>query len=333
VTLRRRRSLAAAVVALALAAAACSDDAPSSLDPKGPNAERIAEVWWLMFGLATLVYVVVGGFILIAAFRGRGTDEGRPSKISDNAFIWAGGVLAPVVILAVLAVVTVDSTNDLRPRPTGDALRIEVTGYRWWWDVRYPDLGVVTANEIRIPAGRPIDLGLHTADVLHSFWVPELAGKLDQIPGQRNLLRIRADRPGEYRGFCAEYCGVQHAKMQFLVIAEEPAEFERWVVRQQRPQGTPPSEQAAQGQLVFNRSACSGCHAVRGGDTGQVIAPNLSDFGSRRTLGAGSAPNDPETLARWITNSHAIKPENLMPPMYLPPDEVRALVAYLESLS
>jgi cytochrome c oxidase subunit 2 len=332
-TRRRRRVLGSAAAAFCLLVAACSDDAPSALDPKGPGAERIAGVWWLMFGLATVVYIVVAGLIIAAAMRGRRLAEGeeRPSRIKDSGFIWFGGVVAPALILGALAVVTVSATNDLRRVDSG-ALRIEVTGYRWWWDVRYPDAGVVTANEIHIPVGQPVEIGLESADVIHSFWVPELAGKVDQIPGQRNVIRLRADEPGTYRGFCAEFCGLQHAKMQFLVIADPPDEFARWITRRQRPAGGPTGEQAALGQVVFNRSTCGACHAVRGTDARGTAGPDLSDFGSRTTIGAVSLENDAENLAEWIRNPHESKPGNLMPPTYLPPDELDALVAYLEGL-
>ena len=330
---RRRRVLGSAAAALALLAAACSDNAPNALDPKGPGAERIAGVWWLMFGLATAVYVVVAGLIIAAATRGRRVPEGeeRPPRIKDSGFIWFGGVVAPAVILGALAVVTVSATNDLRRVEPG-ALRIEVTGYRWWWDVRYPDDGVVTANEIHIPVGQAVEIGLESADVIHSFWVPELAGKVDQIPGQRNVIRLRADEPGTYRGFCAEFCGLQHAKMQFLVIADPPDEFARWITRRQRPVGGPTGEQAALGQVVFNRSTCGACHAVRGTDARGTSGPDLSDFGSRTTIGAVSIENDAENLAEWIRDPHESKPGNLMPPTYLPPEELDALVAYLEGL-
>lgn len=330
---RRRRRLYAPAAVVAVLAVACSDDAPSALDPKGPNAERIAGVWWLMFGLAAAVYVVVGGLIIAAAMRGRraGEGQGRPSRITDSGFIWVGGVIAPVVILGGLAVVTVSTTNDLR-RVEAGALRIEVTGYRWWWQVRYPDDDVVTANEIHIPVGRPVEIGLRTKDVIHSFWVPELAGKVDQIPGQRNVIRLKADEPGTYRGFCAEFCGLQHAKMQFLVIADTPAEFTRWITRRQRPSGTPPTEEAALGQVVFNRNTCGGCHTVRGTDARGTEGPDLSDFGDRRTIGAVSLDNNRKNLAEWIRDPHESKPGNLMPPSYLAPDEMEALLDYLESL-
>jgi cytochrome c oxidase subunit 2 len=320
------------LAAAAAVATACGGPAPSALNPKGPAAERIASVWWIMFGLAAAVYVVVGGLIVAAAVRKPETegDEGRRLRISDNHFIWVGGIIVPTIILGILAVVTVQSTRVLA-KAQPDALHITVTGYRWWWEVRYPNEGIVTANEIRIPAGRPIELALESIDVIHSFWVPQLAGKGDLVPGQRNVLRLQADQPGEYRGQCAEYCGAQHAKMAFLVIAEPAADFERWVARQQRPPSTPASELEAIGQVVFNRSTCVACHTIRGTEARGEGGPDLTDFGSRRTLGAVALPNTRANLAGWIVDSQSIKPENLMPPVYLEADELNALVEYLEN--
>ncbi len=312
--------------------AACGKDSPSSLDPQGPAAKSIASVWWLMFGLATAVYVVVAGFIIIGALRGRGTQEGKPSRISDGAFIWVGGLIVPILILGVLAVVTVKTTDGLRTSEAGSSpVRIEVTGFQFWWAVEYPDEDLTTANEIRVPAGRPVEIGLHSQDVIHSFWVPQLAGKVDLVPGQRNVIRFTAKSPGEYRGQCAEFCGLQHAKMAFLVVAEEPATYERWVARQQRPRGGPANERAAAGEQVFMRSTCAGCHAIRGTEAQGTKGPDLSDFGSRRMLGAGAEPNTRGHLAGWIANSQTIKPGNLMPPVQLEPDDLLNLVEYLEN--
>ncbi len=324
----RRRAGASTLVLVSLVLVACSEDSPNALDPAGPDAESIADVSWLMFGLATAVYVVVAGFIILGALRGT-----KPSRISDNAFIWVGGLIAPVLILAVLAVVTVKTTDALRAPDPGplEPLEVEVTGYMWWWAVRYPAEDITTANEIRVPAGRQVVVGLRTEDVIHSFWVPELAGKVDMVPGQRNVIRFTADKPGVYRGQCAEYCGLQHAKMAFLVVAEEPGTYERWVARQQRPRGGPTSELVAQGEQVFMSSACAGCHTIEGTEARGTRGPDLSDFGSRRTIGAASVPNTRAHLAGWLVNSQSIKPGNLMPPVQLAPDELLSLVAYLEN--
>lgn len=331
----RRHPRAVLGVALALALAACSKDSPSALDGKGPEARRIAGVSWLMFGLAGAVYVVVAGFIVMAIVRGRRRQEDSPKPArepKDDTFIWFGGIVAPVVILAVLAVVTITTTQDLRAVEQGE-LRIQVVAKRWWWDVRYPDAGVATANEIHIPAGRPIDIELTSDNVIHSFWVPQLAGKVDTIPGQTNHLRLKASEPGTYRGACAEYCGIQHANMSYLVIADPPADFDRWLTRRSSGAGlTPGSEQASRGQVVFNRESCSGCHAVRGTPATATIGPDLSNFGEREAIGSLTVPNTPENLSRWITEPEKVKPGNLMPPTALSPDDLAAVVAYLEGL-
>ena len=321
----RRRVVSLAAVGLVLLAA-CSREAPNVLDPQAPGAKTVASVAYLMFGLATVVYVIVAALIIIGALRGT-----KESRISDNAFIWIGGLVVPSLILAGLAVVTVKTTDTLR-KPDADALKIEVTGYRFWWGVKYPEQNVSTANEIRVPAGRPVEIALLSEDVIHSFWVPQLAGKVDMVPGQRNVIRFTANKPGEYRGQCAEFCGLQHAKMAFLVVAEEPGEYERWVIRQQRPRGGPGSEREAAGEQVFMRSSCAGCHTVRDTEAQGTLGPDLSDFGSRRTLGAVAVENNKANLAGWIANSQSIKPGNLMPPVTLEPDELLNLLEYLENL-
>jgi cytochrome c oxidase subunit 2 len=292
----------------------------------------VSGVWWLMFTLATVVYVVVAAFIVIAIVRGR-RKKAEAKEPKDDTFIWLGGIVAPVIILAVLAVVTVNTTETLRTANSGE-LRIAVVGKRWWWDVTYPDAGGVrTANEIHVPVGRQVDLELTSDNVIHSFWVPQLAGKLDTIPGQTNHLRLTATEPGTYRGECAEFCGIQHAHMSFQIVADQPADFERWLARRTTGAGlTPTSDQAARGELVFNREACAGCHAVRGTPATAQIGPDLSDFGSRQWIGSLTVPNTPANLTHWILDPQSIKPGNLMPPTALSAEDVAAVTAYLEGL-
>ena len=333
--------MGAAGVLVTVALSACGDDSPSMLDHSGPEARHVAGVWWLMFGLAAAVYVIVAGLVIVAIVRNRRQSDPEVADVAgvatnedrggESAFIWAGGIVAPVVILAVLAVVTVTTTKDLR-KPDSDALVIEVTAKRWWWDVRYPESAIATATEVHVPVGRPIDVVLRSDNVIHSFWVPQLAGKVDAIPGQTNHLRFEASEPGTYLGACAEYCGVQHARMGFLVIADTPADFERWVARRTAAGTGPTSEMAAEGQRVFMREPCAGCHTIRRTDAAGKLGPDLSDFGSRQWIGSVTVSNTPANLAGWISNSQTIKPENLMPPISLEPDEIDALVTYLGSL-
>ena len=328
------RRVGVAVVVAASALVACGGGpSPSALDPKGPASERIADVWWLMLAMATAVYVVVAGLIFLAARRRRASDDeggGRRLPLGENAFIWIGGIIVPTAILLVIAVVTVSSTADLT-RAEEDPLRIEVEGFKWWWEVRYPGADVVTANEVHVPAGRPVEIELTTADVIHSFWVPELAGKVDLIPGQTNVIRLTADQPGEYRGQCAEFCGLQHARMAFLVIADPPQVFDDWIDRRQAPPPEPAAGPAAEGKRIFETSSCAGCHAIRGTTARGLSGPDLSDFASRRTIGAVTVENNRENLAQWIVDAQTMKPGNLMPPIALEPGELEALLAYLET--
>ncbi len=293
----------------------------------------MAGVWWLMFVLAAIVYVVVAGLVITAVVRGRRRAAAeRPDAAGDERFIWVGGVVLPVLILAVLAVVTVSTTRDLRAAQAGE-LPIRIIGKRWWWDVSYPGAGVRTANELHVPVGRAVDLTLESDDVIHSFWVPQLAGKVDLIPGQRNHLRFTASAPGTYRGQCAEFCGIQHAHMAFVVIADPPEVFDRWLTRRASGAGVQPTrEEAARGEMVFNRESCAGCHTIRDTEADGKVGPDLTAFGGRRSIGAMTVPNTATNLSRWIRNSQSIKPGNLMPPVALSSRDLRSLVVYLEGL-
>jgi cytochrome c oxidase subunit 2 len=216
--------------------------------------------------------------------------------------------------------------------PTPPALTIEVIGHMWWWEVRYPDHEVTTANEIYIPAGQPVNIRLTTNDVIHSFWVPELNGKIDMIPGKTNTLWLQAAEPGIYRGLCTEFCGLQHAKMQYLVIAVPPNAFAQWVEAQRQPAPAPTDETTRLGQQIFLGSACVYCHAIRGTNASGQLGPDLTHIASRRTLGAGILPNNRGTLGGWTINSQHIKPGNRMPPMNLSGAELQALLDYLATL-
>jgi cytochrome c oxidase subunit 2 len=327
---RRWRVGATVALATVVLASCGSGDSPSMLDTHAGEARHIAGVWWLMFGIAAGVYLIVATLIFWALLRGR-RRAARTSRLNENAFIVVGGVVVPVVILALLAVVTVTTTKSVRADKPG-ALRVEVVGKRWWWEVRYPGTKVVTANEVHVPTGRPLDIQLDSDNVIHSFWVPQLAGKVDMIPGQHNHLRVTVDDPGTYLGECAEFCAVGHAHMRFVVIADPPAEFDRWMTRREQAATNPVSDAAARGQAVFQRESCAGCHTIRGTAATGVIGPDLTDFGSRKWIAAATLRNTRANLAAWIANSQTIKPGNLMPPMSLSPGDLDAVVAYLESL-
>ncbi|HEX3424820.1 MAG TPA: cytochrome c oxidase subunit II [Acidimicrobiales bacterium] len=327
-----RRRKAAAVLSLPLAAsllASCNSRSPNMLHTAGSEAKSIAGLWWLMFALATGVYVVVAGFIIWAVLRGRrGTGEG---KVGDDAWIIWGGIGVPVVILAVLAVATVRVTSTLR-RPSPKALPLEVQAKDWWWSVTYTSYGFTTANEIHLPAGQPVEIGLDSDNVIHSFWVPQLAGKLDVIPGQHNVLRFTPEKVGTYRGECAEFCGIEHARMGFLVIVQTPAEFAVWAANEQPVPLPPDGEGAAEGQQVFMRQPCAGCHTIRGTQATGTVGPDLTNIGGRQTLGGDTLLNTPNNLAGWISDAQFYKPGALMPPIQLNKTDLDNLVTYLEGL-
>jgi cytochrome c oxidase subunit II len=320
------------VVAIVVAGAGWSGKSPSILDTHGSESTRIAGIWWLMFGLGAGVYAVVAFFVVWAIVRGRRRDGGGDGAVSDNAWIVWGGVVVPVVILGVLAAVTVQATSELR-RPETNALQVNVVGKRWWWQVSYPGTPYTTANEIHLPAGRPVEIHLDSDNVVHSFWVPQLAGKEDLVPGQHNVLRFTPDTPGTYIGECAEYCGLEHARMGFVVVVEAATDFDRWLTRRQVAPSAPDSEAAAEGETVFVREPCAGCHAVRGTPAQGTVGPDLTDFGARSTIGARTVENTPQNLAKWIVDAGSMKPGALMPPMtQLSSRDVDNLVAYLEGL-
>jgi cytochrome c oxidase subunit 2 len=215
--------------------------------------------------------------------------------------------------------------------PESDATDIEVIGWMWWWEVRYPRLGIVSANEVHIPVGRPVRLTVSTADVIHSFWVPRLHGKLDLVPGRANTLRLDATEPGVYRGQCAEYCGLQHTRMGITVVAHDADSYATWTANEQAPAATPVDSLAARGAGVFE-VACAACHTVRGTLATGARGPDLTHLASRRAIGAGTLPNTREHLMAWVADAQRVKPGNAMPTMHLRDDDLRAVVAYLETL-
>jgi cytochrome c oxidase subunit 2 len=259
--------------------------------------------------------------------------SGQPGAFPGTPIAWVigGGIIMPAVVLTLTYALTLATMRAQASQPAQGVV-IEIIGRQWWWEVRYPAAEVVTANEIHIPAGQPVTLQLTSADVIHSFWVPELNGKLDLNPRQTNTLILQADQPGEYRGQCAEFCGIQHAKMALLVIAHEPAEFEAWLSAQQQDAPAPADEATEFGQQVLLGSACVYCHTIRGTNASGVLGPDLTHLASRRTLAAATIPNTRGHLAGWIIDPQGIKPGNKMPPTDLGADELQALLAYLESL-
>lgn len=291
--------------------------------------------------LSILVVVIIAALVLGGSWRaksGGGAVETRsvPLVAGRGGVRWIGlGIAISVVPLLVSLVWTVSVLAHVGTVPRSPRLTIDVTARQWWWDARYagdpPDQIFRTANEIHIPVAEPVLLRLHGTDVIHSFWVPRLAGKMDVIPGQTNLVWIQANTPGRYRGQCAEYCGLQHAHMGFEVVAEPRAAFERW--RTAQLQTAPPPATAAQARgLALVETRCGTCHAVRGSSAFASAAPDLTHLMSRATIAAGTLPNNPQSLTGWIENPQNIKPGALMPNQGLAADQLNDLRAYLETL-
>lgn len=316
---------------------ACIADAPlDSLDPAGPVAEKIDGLWWLVFWIAAAIFVLVQGAILIISFVFR-DKEGRkePKQIHGNNKLEVLWTAIPALILAGIAVPTVQTIFELTERPD-DAFTIEVIGHQWWFEYVYPDLGITTANTLVIPAGQPVELIMTSEDVLHNFWVPQLAGKRYLVTGQETFLNLEANEPGEYWGQCAEFCGLSHALMRARVVALDATGFDQWVTDQQQPAvQPPPGSLADQGREAFLNAGCTRCHVIEGvweDVSRQPPAPDLTHVASRSMFAGASFEFNEANLRTWLANPPAMKDGSFMPNLGLNDDEITALIAYLEIL-
>ena len=318
----------------AIIASGCSGRS-SSLNPIGEHAKEIADLWWIFFGITGTVYLLVITALAVATFRRRNGEESGPSGKRLSTVVGAA-VASTVAILFALLFFSTMTGRALAVDRARPALRIEITGHQWWWDVEYDDPVPVrqfkSANEIYIPVGKPVELSLQSRDVIHSFWIPSLHGKRDLIPGHTSSFIVRADQPGTWEGQCAEFCGLQHAKMRLLLTALPESEFNAWADSQRRPARPPRTAEETRGQAVFMASTCAVCHTIKGTPAGGTVAPDLTHIASRRMLAANSLPNVKEHMAAWITDSQQIKPGNRMPSHSLSAGDLQALVAYLGSL-
>jgi cytochrome c oxidase subunit 2 len=331
-------------IAAAVFLSACSRQGiQNAINPAGPNAASLDRLWWLMFWVTAAVYVLVMIAVVIAIRKGtRGRDLNPLLNLSPetetrrrNAVLSAATVT--VVILFVFLIYSYSTgralTADLGQK---NGLSIEVTGHQWWWEVRYNDVDAsnifTTANEIHIPVGVPVLFTLRGADVIHSFWVPNLAGKKDLIPGKVSTMWLQADKPGVYRGQCAEYCGLQHARMALWIVADPPDQFIAWRQNQTQGSAPPATDSQKHGQQVFLSTTCVMCHAIGGTTAGANYGPNLTHVGSRNTIAAATLANTREHLMAWVANSQTFKPGNRMPPNNLSDQDLQAVVDYLQSL-
>ncbi len=304
----------------------------SALDPAGDEAARIALLFWVMTGGALVIWA---GVVALAWYYGR-PHEASESRTRDRWLIVGTGVIFPVVVLTMLLAWGLRMLPPLVSRAPEGSLTVEVVGEQWWWRVRYltPDgTTVELANEIRLPVGAPVQFRLSSDNVIHSFWIPSLGGKMDMIPGRTTYLAVHPTRTGTFAGACAEYCGTSHAYMRFAVQVVEPEAFEDWLDRQRQPAVEPATPLARRGRDVMLASGCGACHTVRGTRAAGTIAPDLTHVGGRLSLAAGTLPNDTASTARWIISPDRMKPGVHMPAFHMSDaGDVRAMAAYLEAL-
>ncbi|HEX6749804.1 MAG TPA: cytochrome c oxidase subunit II [Longimicrobium sp.] len=309
------------------------------LNPAGPQADSIFGLWTYMWIASTAVFAAVMVALAMALVRGRRRDAPDVSEAGEGrarrTIVVATGITLAILLATLVASYLTGRAYAVTPE-SGRPLQITLIGHQWWWEVTYNDSlssrSLSTANEIHIPVGRTVVVKMTSSDVIHSFWVPNLAGKKDMIPGYSSTMWLRADRPGVFRGQCAEFCGHQHAKMALLVVAEPPAEFARWYDAQLADNMPPTDTTQSTGKNVFMSHGCVLCHTIRGTDAGGRVGPDLTHLATRRTLAAGTIPNNRGWLGGWVMDPQGIKPGAKMPPNDMRPDELQALLAYLQSL-
>ena len=342
----RERCFRAVAICLTVLLSSCAGQQQSVIDPAGPQADRIATLWWFFFWLLVAIFIIVMALAVWTLTRpNRGLEQEplearhRPSEQKETQLrrIVTGATVLTIIILFVLLVFSVGTgkaVSELGNKNNG--LAIEVTGNQWWWQVQYlnsdPSQILVDANEIHIPVGRPVLIRLRSNDVIHSFWVPNLHGKRDLIPSRVTAEWIEADKPGIYRGQCAEFCGLQHAHMILYVIAEPEAKFKAWFQHASQPAVTPSTPITQRGQQVFLNNACVYCHQIQGTTAAGQNGPNLTHFGSRRGIAANTLSNTPGNLGGWILDPQTVKPGNHMATIAVNSQDLQPLIDYLESL-
>jgi cytochrome c oxidase subunit 2 len=311
----------------------------SIFEPAGAPADAIRTLSLLVLGVTAVIFVIVGALLVycLIRYRRRPGDDGRePPQVYGSNPVELAWTVVPVIIVFVLITTAIRSTYEIQAAPPPpDAIQVRVVGHQWWWEFEYPALGVITANELHIPVSDPARptptyLTLESADVAHSFWIPELSGKTDLIPNRRNVMWMAPAAPGTYLGQCAEFCGTQHAHMLLRVVVHSPDDFQRWVQAQRQPAASNP--QAEAGRRMFEATACVSCHTVRGTNANGTFGPDLTHLMSRETIGAGAAQNDLASLRAWVKDPNRLKPGALMPAMQLTQPQLDQVVSYLASL-
>ncbi len=330
----RRCALGTAAGCLLAGLAGCGKQ--SIVSPHSPQTHQIALLWWWMLGAATIVFV--GSVAMLGMSWHRRDSPGLPfvgeREDLSQKMVLLFGIGIPVVTLVVLFAVAnlYVIRSSAAPNPRSTSMTINVIGHQWWWEVRYPGSQAVTANEVHIPVGARVNLVATTADVIHSFWVPELARKIDTIPGRQNRVLLQASRAGVYYGSCAEFCGFQHAHMRMEVVAQSLSAFKAWLTNMAAPAPAPTTAVARTGEQVFMNSQCESCHQIRGTSARATVGPDLTHLASRSTLAALTIPNDPPSLTHWINDPQGVKPGNRMPDLGLSQSAVSAISSYLDGL-
>lgn len=335
-------------LATALMLSGC-EDAQSVWNAHGPAARSIGVLSWVMTILFLAFILIMWVLFAIAFYKRRGTLAEHEPIDADGGQIWIaiGGLAIPIVVLTALFVAglslmsnfPIHGASKLRNSQTAQSMKpeIQIIGHQWWWEIHYlnddPSKGFITANELHLPVGRPVNIEVETADVMHSFWIPALNGKIDMVPSQPNYIRMIASRPGVYQGQCAEFCGDEHARMRLIAVAQPPAAYSEWLAAQLKPGAQPDTPEAKAGEQIFVSGPCSLCHTVRGTIAGGRVAPDLTHIGSREMIAANVFPNNDAYLEAWITHAQSLKPDALMPDL---PDfsgeQLSDLVAYLRQL-
>ena len=336
-THRRRIYAALLVPALAVAAlafAACGATPQTTLEPTTEAARTARDLLMFVFWAMVVAFVLVEGVLLyvLIRFRRRSGDE-LPAQTHGNTPLEIGWTIAPAVLVVLIVVLTVPAIFSNARAASPDALQVRAIGHQWWFEFQYPDLGVVTANELHLPVDRDVEIQLESNDVLHSFWVPSLRGKLDMVPGRANRFVIRPEVVGTFPGQCAEFCGTAHALMKFTVVVESQADFDAWVQNQLADRVPPTSKPAKEGEMTLTLGGCVACHTIRGTDSAGILGPDLTHMRSRGHIAAGLLENTPENMRRWLSDPQGVKPGNSMVIPELTGEQLDALVAYLEGLN
>jgi cytochrome c oxidase subunit 2 len=314
-------------------AAGCSGS-HSTFAPASVNARMINNLTIILFSIAAVVFVVVEGVLIYTALHFKRKDQqGFPKQVEGNGRIEIAWTILPAVVLLVVFFISLKTLGTLgyQPASAGDVLHIKVVGHQWWWEFEYPDLKITTANELHIPVNTTVNIDVESVDVIHSYWVPQLGGKMDAVPGHTNFTWVNADQVGTFHGQCSEFCGAQHGKMLFDVYVDTPEQFQAWVKNQQSP--IPQlTGQAAQGEQEFLKGACVGCHTIDGTTAQGKVGPNLTHLGSRFIYAGGVGINTYESMATWLANPQAVKPGTLMPNLHLSQSQIDDIVTFLVNL-